>query len=160
MREVKFRAWLTLSGEDDDGNDKDYYAMTSNISVHHTGDIGFSVDEGKNIFKEDIFEKALDSETVSEYEEWCLWEGPFELMQYTGLKDKNGVEIYEGDIVTIEHPFRDRKWTGRIEFDRYKFTGRRFYFSHYDVPNDLFSEGTEYIKVIGNIYENTELLEN
>ncbi len=29
-----------------------------------------------------------------------------------------------------------------------------FYFTHFDSPGDLFSEGTEYIEIIGNIYEN------
>lgn len=80
------------------------------------------------------------------------------LMQYTGLKDKNGVEIYEGDIVRITHPFKDREWVGEIEYDRYAFGGKGFYFTHFDTPGDLFSEGTDYIEVVGNIYENPDLL--
>ncbi len=80
-----------------------------------------------------------------------------DIMQYTGLKDKNGVEIYEGDIVRIVHPFGNRKWQGAVVYDSHMFRGRDFWFPHFDIPNCLFSEGTQYIEVIGNIYENPEL---
>ena len=80
--------------------------------------------------------------------------------QYTGLKDKNGKEIYEGDVVHIKHPHKNRKWMGEVIYNEWLFTGKGFWFTHFDQPNCLFSEGTEYIEVIGNIYENPELLEN
>jgi len=79
------------------------------------------------------------------------------LMQYTGLKDKNGVEIYEGDIVRfgyydIEIPEISRS-IGVVEYDDkhlcYKL-GKKI-----NVP---FYEGLRDIEVIGNIYQNPELL--
>lgn len=81
-------------------------------------------------------------------------------MQFTGLKDRNGTEIYEGDIIQINHPFRRRKYTGKVFFSDGQFNGEGFYFSHYDTPNNCFSEGLEYIEVIGDIYQNPELLNN
>lgn len=73
--------------------------------------------------------------------------------QYTGLKDKNGVEIYEGDIVKIQ---------GYI----YEVIFERGCFMLYGIPhNDINGEKLiivrfiDSMEVIGNIYENPELLE-
>ena len=75
------------------------------------------------------------------------------LMQYTGLKDKNGVEIYEGDIVRYEF----NKLNYRIEFVNAEFTARRFYQNIENLYPTEFDYGKE-CEVIGNIYENPELL--
>jgi uncharacterized phage protein (TIGR01671 family) len=78
-------------------------------------------------------------------------------MQYTGLEDKNGKEIFEGDVVEVKHPYKDRYYKGEIIFEYGSFKAKDFYFAHYDNPID-FTEGMEYVEVIGNIYENPELI--
>lgn len=80
-----------------------------------------------------------------------------EWLQYTGLKDKNGVEIYEGDIVrigTLEgEPLGAIEWVDKYaqyeinDNARYKFGGE--YVEHHRAKS---------FEVIGNIYENSELL--
>ena len=77
----------------------------------------------------------------------------YPLMQYTGLKDKNGVEIYEGDI--IKYDFNELNY--RIEFLNAEFIARRFYENIENLYPTEFDYGKE-CEVIGNIYENKELL--
>ena len=84
----------------------------------------------------------------------------FELMQYTGLKDKNGKEIYEGDILkhipTFEANYFVKNLTGGFYLcPNNKDYGEYFasLFAGYDHKNQCNS-----IEIIGNIYENPELL--
>ena len=78
-----------------------------------------------------------------------------ELMQYTGLKDKNGKEIYEGDFVKDE--IRYEVMFGEYEVDEYTHTG---FFLFHSANNEgmLSKDDCNFLTVIGNIYENAELL--
>ena len=81
------------------------------------------------------------------------WNKNVVLMKSTGLRDKNGVEIYEGDVVK----FRDKLY--QIEFNSYRFKAKYFWLTYQDVPDDFFSEGAyKQCEVIGNVHENPELL--
>lgn len=77
------------------------------------------------------------------------------LMQYTGLKDKNGVYIYEGDIVEFV-PFETSINNRVVKFERGVFKAELIR-SGYSVTLSELQESE--IKVIGNICENPELLE-
>jgi len=89
--------------------------------------------------------------------------GHFEVMQYTGLKDKNGTEIYEGDIlkskykdnyivkfgvvdIECEPPYFSNKVCG-FYLERVTLNKN---FDHFDMA--------EFMEIIGNIYQNPELL--
>ena len=83
--------------------------------------------------------------------------------QFTGLKDKNGVEIYEGDIVTAcwydyEEPNHDM--TGIVEFTEGWMS---YWIADYDQKefSELNGQGHDRwtIEVIDNIYDNPELME-
>ena len=81
------------------------------------------------------------------------------LMQSTGLKDKNGVEIFEGDVAVMDGWRRQVVTFGTQEVEE-EFGSVRIYrgFNLYlggGYPNAVMSE----FEVIGNIYENPELME-
>lgn len=92
------------------------------------------------------------------------------LMQSTGLKDKNGVEIFEGDIVKTFsniNKFTD-SFAENVE-PNYGYTsivrdGASFKMTYKGKPSYVLNENAgsmaEYMEVLGNIWENPELLED
>lgn len=85
------------------------------------------------------------------------------IMQSTGLKDKNGKEIFEGDILTDGHTTGDIRNHPTLGFYTVDESSKEGYLSD-TVGIEDFEEAKEFmrnsIEVIGNIYENPELLED
>jgi len=104
---------------------------------------------------------------INEYEQinaegegsWRQYESTdFTLMQYTGLKDKNGVEIFEGDIVRYKETIQiDYEST---EIRNVEFAGGSFYPLpvYKECEDDWYTRAISDYEIIGNIYENPELL--
>lgn len=80
-------------------------------------------------------------------------------LQFTGLKDKNGKGIYEGDI--LRYSDGNEQSTHQIYWE--ELTGRWFDKRLEDGDSQTSYDGFEFVtdcKVIGNIYENSELLKS
>lgn len=126
MREIKFRAW-----------DKSSNIMRTDITS-----IRYNLDGSINQI--DVFEGV----------DILFPEKEAILMQYTGLKDKNGVEIYDGDIAECNYC---TKHNLQIVYDAPQFRLKSVGGEACD--NAHLIRINTWLKVIGNIYENPELLE-
>jgi uncharacterized phage protein (TIGR01671 family) len=135
MREIKFRAW----------NLKDKY-------MHQVAELSWSMGGLK------FYGPGVGSGVCSVNKDFEKWDGkPWVeeavLMQYTGLKDKNGREIYEGDIVVDAYDRESREISFECKFKR----GQWLLVGWKEL--ELFHDtGRFYWEVIGNIYENPELV--
>lgn len=97
----------------------------------------------------------------SEDNRWISDKKNYNIMQYTGLKDKNGKEIYEGDILR----WQDWEQEGTEKADVYivSYKAPSFIWDCYRENQKLETNGevlrdTKEFEIIGNIFENPELL--
>jgi uncharacterized phage protein (TIGR01671 family) len=151
MREIKFRAW-----------DKEDKCWVKEPDVHFF--INYYTDHPQSIF---LFGNTTSNMSL---------EHRYILMQYTGLKDKNGKEIYEGDIVKgrlgivlgevksgkYKMKRQNKHHVPRWHLGWYIQDKREQYgleWAYWYIDNYLHPIRKDYLEVIGNIYENPELLE-
>ena len=127
MKETKFKAW-----------DKENKKMVSVISLHDKHYLSFCV-----------YSTSQSSDGITELDyDKC------ELMQFTGLKDRNGKEIFEGDVLQINP--KGLKYFIVQSFILDTYTLWKMIAERLNNPMKKYTK----IEVIGNIYENPELLED
>ena len=130
MREIKFRAW----------DNENQYMITSKQGVFTALQYNMKITRQNNgYYNNGELLKPIN--------------GKYTLMQYTGLKDKNGVEIYEGDI--LENTAVNFKFV--VKFGKTKYVLQKLEFPEDSLDMyDFFHRIPIMFEVVGNIYDKGE----
>ena len=106
-----------------------------------------------NLASIDICKKTITITEFYNYEDVYRFEDKeVKLMQYTGIKDKNGKEIYEGDVVILNDTEEENRCIVKYKYGSYILVDG-------DLRENLSNVEAKFLEVIGNVYENKNLLE-
>lgn len=155
-REIKFRAWDTKYNQI-------LYGGESWKRYPKWYNVDFITNKGVVIWNKlanDASQNAFECQQIKMNIEIVI-------MQFTGLLDKNGKEIYEGDVIGYDRESNDRDWSygGKtyfpVEWDYLRAMFIVVFDPNLKAPYSLYDalrkENIKY-KIFGNIYENPELL--
>lgn len=134
MRSLKFRAWLKPRWEDDRDADKMYYDIQN--SYDNLGDVN-------------------PYDPMTSFQSW-LDDDVAIVEQYTGLDDKNGTPIYEGDIVEEEIDFNSKMTDGAFRYEVCWDNDALCWGLRPIGPESIHSvlwECNQSIEVVGNVHE-------
>lgn len=151
-REIKFRAY-----------DKEIEKMT------YFDDEDYLYNYPFILRLEQVFKKDSNYDDYEDFEYKDVTD-KIELMQYTGLHDKNGKEIYEEDVIEFSYDVFTGNFDTKVGRGTIEFIGGAFYIKPFeiegkkveDIDNEewflLYTVNTDTLEVIGNVHENLELL--
>ena len=129
MREIKFRAWNKKK--------KKMLSYGELFNIDCSGEYPFLALVAGH------YENALNPLSVK-------------IMQFIGLQDKNSVDIYEGDIIIYDYMFQEKKEVCEVKWNIDK---NGFFAENEESQCWIERELKNQFEVIGNIYENSELME-
>lgn len=157
MRDYKFRAWDIKQSKM--VYDHDLYIMPDSHDRELNKVTGFCIVTNHGILFW-IHETQLPHATNEHFDHAVIYNKDIILLEFTGLKDKNGKEIYEGDVISYQHPDLKEEHRGFIACEEWL----EFYVEQIgewecdDLVRDFYR--IEKFEVIGNIHENSDLMES
>lgn len=141
MREIKFRAWS-----------KDNGCWCGAFSIHMSG------------MTSDMINAKIDKDSGLAISDAHWDENDLEVMQYIGLKDRDGKDIYEGDILSQYFcKFLPQHFGEKLQVEQGNIIGEVIYakdcYRINDCNNETLHEILKDCTIIGNIYQDKELLD-